>query len=192
MSTENPKLHSVPPKGKKKVTASEEQLKTEFERELELGLIKKQTFKGVITYFNSRGDRVDANGVPCTKMGKPDKRKGNGDAKHWKQVAAKNKNNKDIIKTATVETDSDSELEFEIEYDIPPTVPPPVPPPVPQPQVELSKYEQLIKDQEDLRKKYDDQLKKAKEENDKLKSGLVFNDHLSRISHMARNTKLKF
>jgi len=191
MSTDNIKLNSVTRKGRKKVTASVEELKTEFERELEQGLIKKQTYRGIVTYFNSKGERVNANGVPVTKMGHPDKRKGNGNASHWKQVAAKNKNTNDVIKTATVESDSDSEAEFEIEYEVPPTVPPVVPQPPPTPH-ELSKYEQLIKDQEDLRKKYDDQFRKAKEENDKLKSGLVFNDHLSRISHLARNTKLKF
>lgn len=189
MSTDNNKLNSVTRKGRKKNTASEEQLKTEFEKELEQGLIKKQTFKGVVTYFNSKGERVNANGEPVTKSGLPDKRKGNGH-KHWKEVAAKNKSNKEVIKTAVVETDSDSDVEFEIEIDDTVKQQPVVQPP-PQPVVD-NKYEQLIKEQEEIRKKYDEQLKKAKEENDKLKSGLVFNDHLSRISHMARNTKLKF
>lgn len=189
MATDNSKLNSVTRKGRKKVTASVEQLKTEFERELEQGLIKKQTFKGIVTYFNSKGERVDANGVPVTKMGHPDKRKSNGDASHWKHVAAKNKSNKEVIKTAVVESDSESDAEFEIEIDDTIKQQPPQPPP--QPVVD-NKYEQLIKEQEEIRKKYDEELKKAKQENDKLKSGLVFNDHLSRISHMARNTKLKF
>lgn len=196
MATDNSKLNSVTRKGRKKVTASVEQLKTEFERELEQGLIKKQTFKGVVTYFNSKGERVNSNGEPVTKSGLPDKRKGNGDASHWKHVAAKNKSNKEVIKTAVVESDSESDAEFEIEIDDtvkqqPPQQPPQPPQPPPQPVID-NKYEQLIKEQEEIRKKYDEQLKKAKEENDKLKSGLVFNDHLSRISHMARNTKLKF
>lgn len=192
ISLENPKEESLPKKGKRKKDVSPIQLKTEFEQELEKGLIKKQTFKGITTYFNSKGERVNANGEPCTKTGQPDKRKLNkAIGSYWQKVAEKNKTNKEI-KTATVESDSDSEAEFEIEYEIPPTVPPTVPQPAQPPQVELSKYEQLIKDQEEIRKKYDDQLKKAKEENEKLKSGLVFNDHLSRISHLARNTKLKF
>lgn len=189
ISSENIKDSSIPKKGKKTPTI---QLKTEFERELEQGLIKKQTFKGITTFFNSKGQRVDANGNPCTKSGQPDKRKLNKTiGKYWQAVADKNRINssKEVKKTPTVESDSDSEAEFEIEYDHVPQ--PPAQPPA-TPQVELSKYEKLIKDQEELRKKYDDQLKKAKEENDKLKSGLVFNDHLSRISHMARNTKLKF
>lgn len=187
MSLENVKTKMVTQKKKAKLKEDASTLKTDFEKELEQGLIRKQTFKGVVTYFNSKGTRVNANGEPVTKSGEPDKRKNNG-MKNWEQVAARNKTN-NVVKTAIVESDSDSEPEFEIEIAQQPA--PPVQAQQPAPPV-VDKYEQLIKEQEEIRKKYDDQLKKAKEENDKLKSGLVFNDHLARISHMARNTKIRF
>jgi len=191
MSLENVKTKMISQKKKVKLKEDASTLKTDFEKELEQGLIRKQTFKGVVTYFNSKGTRVNANGEPVTKSGEPDKRKNNG-MKNWEQVAARNKTN-NVVKTAIVESDSDSEPEFEIEIEEPLKAQQAQPPVQPAPPVvDNNKYEQLIKEQEEIRKKYDDQLRQAKEENNKLKSGLVFNDHLARISHMARNTKIRF
>jgi hypothetical protein len=167
-------------------------IKPEFERELEKGLITKipkiKNKKQV--YVNGKGQRVDENGNLLTKRGQIDKRSLNTHSsesikKRWQQVAEMNKTSNPKV-VATVDSDTDSEPEFEIET-ITPTPPQAVEPP-PQP----TRTEMFIKEEEEKRKKFDEEIFKLKEENTKLKSGLVFNDHLNRISHMARSTKLKF
>ena len=169
-------------------------IKPEFESELEKGLITKlpkiKNKKPV--YVNGKGQRVNENGELLTKRGQVDKRSLMGPnsseklKKRWQQVAEKNKNT-NVKVVATVDSDSDSEPEFEIE-----TIQPPVPPvPVPEPP-KPSSTELFIKQEEEKRKKFDEEIFKLKEENNKLKSGLHFNDHLNRISHMAKSVKLKF
>lgn len=168
-------------------------IKPEFENELEKGLITKLPRKSnkKTVYVNAKGQRVNENGELLTKRGQIDKRAlnkavGEVSKKRWQQVAEKNKNT-NVKVVATVESDSDSEPEFEIE-----TIQPPVPPvPVSEPP-KPSSTELFIKQEEEKRKKFDEEIFKLKEENSKLKSGLHFNDHLNRISHMAKSVKLKF
>ena len=168
-------------------------IKPEFENELEKGLITKLPRKSnkKTVYVNAKGQRVNENGELLTKRGQIDKRAlnkavGEVSKKRWQQVAEKNKNT-NVKVVATVESDSDSEPEFEIE-----TIQPPVPPvPVPEPP-KPSSTELFIKHEEEKRKKFDEEIFKLKEENSKLKSGLHFNDHLNRISHLAKSVKLKF
>jgi hypothetical protein len=168
-------------------------IKPEFENELEKGLITKLPRKSnkKTVYVNAKGQRVNENGELLTKRGQIDKRAlnkavGEVSKKRWQQVAEKNKN-PNVKVVATVESDSDSEPEFEIE-----TIQPPVPPvPVPEPP-KPSSTELFIKHEEEKRKKFDEEIFKLKEENTKLKSGLHFNDHLNRISHMSKSVKLKF
>ena len=167
-------------------------LKPEFEKELENGIITKipkiKNKKQV--YVNAKGQRVDENGNLLTKRGQIDKRSlnkavGEVSKRHWREVAEKNKN-PNVKVVATVDS-SDSEPEFEIE-----TIQPPPPPSVPVEPPQPSATEMYIKQEEEKRKKFDEEIFKLKEENTKLKSGLVFNDHLNRISHMAKSVKLKF
>lgn len=168
-------------------------IKPEFERELEKGLITKipkiKNKKQV--YVNGKGQRVDESGNLLTKRGQIDKRSlnkvvGEVSKRHWQEVAEKNKN-PNVKVVATVDSDSDSEPEFEIE-----TITPTPPPPVVEPPAQPTRTEMFIKEEEEKRKKFDEEIFKLKEENTKLKSGLVFNDHLNRISHMAKSVKLKF
>lgn len=168
-------------------------IKPEFQSELEKGLItkiSKNNKSKKTVYVNAKGQRVNENGELLTKRGQIDKRAlnkaiGENSKKRWQQVAEKNKNpNVKIV--ATVDSDSDSEPEFEIE-----TIAP-VQPVVPVIPIQPSSSEIYIKQEEEKRKKMDDEMFKLKEENSKLKSGLVFNDHLNRISHLAKSVKLKF
>jgi hypothetical protein len=170
-------------------------IKPEFEKELENGIITKipkiKNKKQV--YVNAKGQRVNENGELLTKRGQIDKRSlnkavGEVSKRHWQEVAEKNKKNPNVKVVATVESDSDSEPEFEIETIQPPPPPPPPVEPPPQP----TRTEMFIKEEQEKRKKFDEEIFKLKEENTKLKSGLVFNDHLNRISHMAKSVKLKF
>lgn len=172
-------------------------IKPEFERELENGLITKinkiKNKKQV--YVNAKGQRVNENGELLTKRGQIDKRSlnkavGEVSKRHWQQVAEKNKNPNPNVKVVATVDSSDSEPEFEIETIEPPPPPPSAPPPSVPPQP--TRTEMFIKDEEEKRKKFDEEIFKLKEENTKLKSGLVFNDHLNRISHMAKSVKLKF
>lgn len=186
-------------------------LKPEFESELERGLIHKlKKIKNKKEVFvNGKGQRVNEVGELLTKRGHIDKRSlnktiGVTNKKHWQEVAEKNKN-PNVKMTTTVESDSDSEPEFEIELEQPKVVianeilPESVPKiitsteqlPNPVPKI-ITQTEIYIKDQEQKRKEYDDEIFKLKDENVKLKSGLQFNDHLNRISHMSKNVKLKF
>jgi hypothetical protein len=48
------------------------------------------------------------------------------------------------------------------------------------------------KEKEEVKRQADEEIKKLKEENKKLKGLGAYNDHLSRISHLARNVSIKF
>lgn len=169
-------------------------LKPEFESELQRGLIHKlKKIKNKKEVFvNGKGQRVNEGGELLTKRGLIDKRSlnktiGETNKKHWQEVAERNANT-NVKMTTTVDSDSDSEPEFEIELDktkvneiLPISVP-----------KIITQTEQFLLEQENKRKEYDDEIFKLKDENVKLKSGLQFNEHLNRISHMAKNVKLKF
>lgn len=169
-------------------------LKPEFEKELENGIITKipKIKNKQQVYVNAKGQRVNENGELLTKRGQIDKRSlnkviGEVSKRHWQQVAEKNKNPNPNVKVVATVDSSDSEPEFEIE-----TIEPPPPPPVSVEPPKPSATDMYIKQEEEKRKKFDEEIFKLKEENTKLKSGLVFNDHLNRISHMAKSVKLKF
>jgi hypothetical protein len=170
-------------------------VKPEFQSELERGLITRvgnKTKNKKPVYVNGKGQRVDENGTLLTKRGQPDKRSnpthsGENLKKRWQQVAEANKN-KNVKVSATVDSESDSEPEFEIETISAPAPPVVETPPEPTP----SRTELYIKQEEEKRRKYDEEIFKLKEENSKLKTGLVYNDHLNRISHLAKSVKLKF
>lgn len=171
-------------------------IKPEFQTELERGLITRvgnKTKNKKPVFVNGKGQRVDENGTLLTKRGQPDKRANNTHVgeitkKRWQQVAELNKN-KNVKVSATVDSESDSEPEFEIE-----TISTPAPIPVVEtpPEPTPSRTELYIKQEEEKRRKYDEEIFKLKEENSKLKTGLVYNDHLNRISHLAKSVKLKF
>jgi hypothetical protein len=172
-------------------------LKT-FQSEMEKGVISKIDTKNSKepVYLNKKGQTVNSNGELLTKRGKLDKRaenKSGGDifTKRWKEIAEMNKTKNKVV--ATVESDSDSEPDFEIEL-IEPVKPvehvklvEPVIVPIQPSQTEL-----FLKKEEDKRIKFDEELSKLRSENANLKSGLHFNDHLNRISHMAKSVKMKF
>jgi hypothetical protein len=48
------------------------------------------------------------------------------------------------------------------------------------------------KEKEEMKRQADEEMKLIKEENKRLKSLGSYNDHLSRISHLARNVSIKF
>jgi hypothetical protein len=48
------------------------------------------------------------------------------------------------------------------------------------------------KEKEEVKRQADEEIRKLKEENKKLKGLGAYNDHLSRISHLARNVSIKF
>jgi len=183
-------------KDKSTVIVDEKDLiKPEFQSELERGLITRvgnKTKNKKPVYVNGKGQRVDENGTLLTKRGQPDKRANNthiGEItkKRWQQVAEANKN-KNVKVSATVDSESDSEPEFEIETISAPAPPVVETPPEPAP----SRTELYIKQEEEKRRKYDEELFKLKEENNKLKTGLVYNDHWNRLHHLSKSVKLKF
>ena len=157
-----------------------------FEKELIHGAItkipKKKNKK--VEYINSKGVKVNENGERLTKRGKVDGRaKGNNPGAVWKQIAEQNRN-KNIIVSATVDDDDSDDPDFEISLEtvIVPTAAPEI----------ISQTEKYIKEQADERLKFDNEIFKLKKENSDLKTGLQFNDHLNRISHLAKSVKLKF
>jgi len=171
---------------------------TDFEMELKQGVIKKtKNKKGEIEYFNAKNQRINENKELLTKTGKV-----------YKQVSQRNKKEKVVFKTFD-ESDSDTEFEFEISnVKEPPVIvedhfekPEKVEKVVEKPTepfiplalpVPVSNTDVFLKQQEELRNKQDEEMKRLLSENKKLKEGLIFNDHLSRISSMAKNVKLKF
>ena len=57
----------------------------------------------------------------------------------------------------------------------------------------LSEHQELTKkEKEDMKRQAQEEMNALREENKKLKSLGVYNDHLSRISHLARNVSIKF
>lgn len=170
--------------------------KPAFEIELDKGIISKITNKTQKktnkkpTFVNAKGQSVDENGILLTKRGKVDRRQANVT---WKEVAERNKTTKKVV--ATVDSDSDSEPDFEIELIEPVKPVEPVKPievVKPVEPVKPSQTELYLKSEEDKRKKFDEELTKLRNENNDLKSGLHYNNHLNRISHMAKSVKLKF
>jgi len=166
-------------------------VKPEFQNELERGLITRignKTKNKKPVFVNGKGQRVDENGTVLTKRGLPDKRSnpthtGENLKKRWQQIAQLNKN-KNVKVTATVDSETDSEPEFEIEtVSALPIIETPQPP---------TGTELYIKAEEDKRHKYDEEIFKLKEENNKLKTGLKYNEHLNRISHLAKSVKIRF
>jgi len=152
-----------------------------FEKELIHGTItkipKKKNKK--VEYINSKGVKVNENGERLTKRGKVDGRS-NG-TRVWKQIAEQNRN-KNILVSATVDDSESDDPDFEIETAIPTA-----------PAAEIiTQTEKYIKEQADDRLKFDNEIFKLKKENSDLKTGLQFNDHLNRISHLAKSVKLKF
>jgi hypothetical protein len=57
----------------------------------------------------------------------------------------------------------------------------------------LAEHQELTKkEKEEIKRQAQEELNALKEENKKLKSLGAYNDHLSRISHLARNVSIKF
>lgn len=180
---------------KKKIPALMEVImpnKPAFETELEKGIISKVKPKinKKPVYLNKKGQKVDENGTLLTKRGQIDRRQ---TGITWKEVAERNKTTKKVV--ATVDSDSDSEPDFEIELIEPVKPVEPIKPievVKPVEPVKPSQTELFLKSEEDKRKKFDEELTKLRNENNDLKSGLHYNNHLNRISHMAKSVKLKF
>jgi hypothetical protein len=154
-----------------------------FEKELIHGSISKISKKKnkKVEYINSKGVKVNENGERLTKRGKVDGRS-NG-TRVWKQIAEQNRN-KNIVVSATVDDSESDDPDFEISLET-------AIEPQPAPEI-ISQTEKYIKEQADDRLKFDNEIFKLKKENSDLKTGLQFNDHLNRISHLAKSVKLKF
>jgi hypothetical protein len=174
----------------------------DFEQEMKTGCIskgnkpKEATIKGqkviktktIVKQYNEAGQRL-------TKKGTIDRRAETSklnmlNSTRYKEILAKKQEekekNSEPVLTAIVESDDDSDddLEFSIETVEQPDEIKPVAP--------IPASNHYIENEVEKRKKMDEDMFKLKEENQKLKDGIYFNDHLQRIDRMSRIVKLKF
>lgn len=126
-------------------------------------------------------------GIKLNKDGTEDKRSANFyNGPLYKSILARKKeatDEKKVVYTPIVESDSESDVEF----DITPIASQPIPIPTSQ-----GTNDYLKKQEADREKMFSDQLKAMELENKKLKDDFHFNSHLNRISLSARSMKLKF
>jgi hypothetical protein len=176
--------------------------KIDFEQEMKTGCIskgnkpKEATIKGqkviktrtIVKQYNESGQRL-------TKKGTIDRRAETSklnmiNSTRYKEILAKKQKEKEKKKepvlTAIVDTDdSEDDLEFSIETVEQPEEIKPIAP------IQAVPNEYIEKEIE-KRKKMDEDMFKLKEENQKLKDGMFFNNHLQQIDRMSRIVKLKF
>lgn len=147
--------------------------------EMKADCIKKSEPVNVVVKKKVIVKRYNENGERITKKGTVDQRGKQGQIQNtsrYKEILEKKKQTeketKKVMLTPVVEDDTDSDecLDFEIE-----TVENPI-----------------IKQEVEKRQKFDEEIFKLKQENEKLKENFHLNNHLSLISGMARKTKLKF